>query len=96
MNVFLIELQYQGDDRVVDQYLVYSENDDEFSVESMVIALDNFTALEDACIANWSEEDDDPDEMYVDCVASDITDEYLEYKDSSWFKSLEVLIDERA
>lgn len=96
MNVYLVKFQYQGDDRVEDEYLVYSNTTDEFEVEAKVAMLDSFDELESACIYNWADEDEEEEDQYVKCVACNITDEYLEYKDSSWFKSLEVLIDERA
>lgn len=94
METYLIKLQYQGDERCEDCYKAYMETTDEEKVETAVIMLPEFFDLEENCILNYEEEDDEEWDRYAEVYAENISndDSIIE---SNWFKSLVTLIDER-
>lgn len=94
MNTYLIKLQYQDDDRCEDSYRAYCETDDEDVVESKVLMLPNFDELEQNCIRNYRDDDEEDDEyQYASIYVENVSNE--DYINGAWFNSLECLIDER-
>lgn len=93
MNTYLIKLQYQDDDRCEDSYRAYCETDDEDVVESKVLMLPNFDELEQKCIKNYREDEEDDEYQYASVYVENVSNE--DYINGAWFNSLECLIDER-
>lgn len=95
MNTYLIKLQYQGDDRCEDSYRAYCKTNDEDEVEDKVLLLSNFDELEWSCIENYKDYFEEDEDQYASVYVENISNEF-DIIDSPWFKSLEILIDERS
>ena len=98
MNTYLVNFQYQGDDRCENHYVAYCKTDDEEEVEDKVMSLDCCSSLEDQCRDDFREyfdndEDFSEDDDWVGIAIENING--ASYIDSDWFRNLEVIIDER-